>query len=82
MFSGAGQTLNGRTLGMSPTSSSKGKYKEKPNTHIWGAEGRALGSGSARLSNHSKKVPLREPSPTFDFGVDDDDDVIMISDDE
>jgi len=70
---------------MSPASSSKGKYKEIPSAHIWGAEGRTLGSGSAdmpRPSDRSRKVPLRERSPTPDFGVDDDDDVIMISDDE
>jgi len=85
MFSGGGQTLSGRTLGMSPTSSSKGKHKEIPSTHIWGIEGRVLGSSSAgipRPSDHSRKVHSRERSLTPDFGVDDDDDVIMISDDE
>jgi len=70
---------------MLPTSSSKGKHKEIPSAHIWGAEGRTLGSSSAgmpRPLDCSRKVPLRERSLTPDFGVDDDDDVIMISDDE
>jgi len=70
---------------MSPTSQSKEKHQEIPSAHTWGAEGRILGSGSAGMpgpSDRSRKVPLRERSPTPDFGVDDDDDVIMISDDE
>ncbi|KAJ3565010.1 hypothetical protein NP233_g7916 [Leucocoprinus birnbaumii] len=93
-FGGAGQTLNGRTLGTSqaPSSSEKGKQKEKQSTHTWGTGGQALGSrntvlgaGGAsvpRLPNRNKRAPSRERSPTPDFGVDDDDDVIMISDDD
>ncbi|KXN86916.1 Ubiquitin fusion degradation protein 1, partial [Leucoagaricus sp. SymC.cos] len=92
-FGGAGQTLNGRTLGTSQSStSSKGKEKAKEGTHNWGPGGQALGSktvavgaGGAsvpRLLNRNRREPSRERSPTPDFGIDDDEDVVMISDDE
>ncbi|KAF5358463.1 hypothetical protein D9756_001481 [Leucocoprinus leucothites] len=93
-FGGTGQTLSGRSLGMSQTASSSEKEKQegKQSSHHWGTGGQALGSKNAvlgagganvpRLPNRSKRELSRERSPTPDFGVDDDDDVIMISDDE
>ncbi|KAF7778649.1 hypothetical protein Agabi119p4_2994 [Agaricus bisporus var. burnettii] len=92
-FSGSGQTLNGRTMDSSKASSSeKGKEKEPTKSYSWGSGGHALGSrntavgaGGAsvpRPQNRSKRPVQKERSPTPDFGVDDDDDVIMISDDE
>ncbi|KAF9454577.1 UFD1-domain-containing protein [Macrolepiota fuliginosa MF-IS2] len=92
-FGGSGQTLNGRTLSTPQSSSSdKGKEKAIMNSHDWGSSGQALGSRNAivgaggasipRPPNRTKKALGKERSPTPDFGVDDDDDVIMISDDE
>jgi ubiquitin fusion degradation protein 1 len=93
-FGGAGHTLNGRTLSTSQpsSSSSKGKQKEKESTHDWGHSGHALGwknvavgAGGAsipRLPSRKRREESSERSPTPDFGVDDDEDVIMISDDD
>jgi ubiquitin fusion degradation protein 1 len=93
LFSGSGNTLNGRSAG---TGSSKGKEKAAPQQSSslasWGTAGQTLGrrSGPTEVGAGGASVPRpprrntkqqeKERSPTPDFGVDDDD-VIMIDSD-
>ncbi|KAG7092549.1 hypothetical protein E1B28_008898 [Marasmius oreades] len=91
-FSGSGNTLNGLQTHSSSTST-KGKEKEaeETSTHSWTGTGNMLGTneigrvgaGGARVPRPPQRQSTRqkERSPTPDFGVDDDDDVIMIDSD-
>ena len=75
------------------SSSSKGKAKESSSesTHVWGTSGNRLNTGSASRQSRGATVPQPrqqipqkkvERSPSPDWGVDDDDDdVIMIDSD-
>jgi len=89
VFSGAGQSLSGKS---NPApSTTKGKEKEKSSdqnsTASWGSSGQTLGARSAGAGGasiprppHRNKEPKKERSPTPDWGVDDED-VIMIDSD-
>lgn len=95
-FNGSGRTLSGRNE--TTTSSSKGKGKEKDEPPVsWSAGGQKLGArtglsqngpmgaGGAsvpRVPQRPAKIQEKERSPTPDFGVDDDDDAIMIDSDD
>jgi len=95
LFSGSGNTLSGRS-NPNQSNSSKGKAKESSSesTHVWGTSGNTLNAGSASsqprgaggglVPQPRQRIPQKEieriPSP--DWGVDDDDeDVIMIDSD-
>ncbi|GJJ12602.1 hypothetical protein Clacol_006845 [Clathrus columnatus] len=80
-FGGSGNTLSSRTLS-SPSSSKKGKEKaqdETPSTKPWGA-GQTLGTRRPAASQSKAKPPPRQRSPTPDWGVDDDDVIVIDSD--
>ena len=75
------------------SNSSKGKAKESPSesTHVWGTSGNILntgsafrqtrGAGGAIVPQPHQRIPQKK-SPSPDWGVDDDDDdVIMIDSD-
>jgi len=91
-FSGSGNTLSGRS-NPKQSNSSKGKAKESSSesTHVWGTAGNRLDTGSASRQSRGAMVPQPrqqipqkkiERSPSPDWGVDDDDDdVIMIDSD-
>lgn len=79
-FSGTGNTLSSKTL--SPPSSRKGKEKAKEETQPakdWGT-GQTLGSRRSAPTSQPKVKPQRQRSPTPDWGVDDDDVIIIDSD--
>ena len=76
------------------SNSSKGKAKESSSesTHVWGTSGNILNTGSASRQSRGaggvivpqERIPQKkiERSPSPDWGVDDDDDdVIMIDSD-
>lgn len=68
-------------------SKGKGKESSSESTYVWGVSGNKLnagsisrGAGGARVPQPPQRKPQRSPSP--DWGVDDDDDdVIMIDSD-
>ncbi|KAJ8078876.1 ubiquitin fusion degradation protein [Marasmius tenuissimus] len=96
-FGGSGVTLNGqRSQPSSSSKKGKEKETQPESTYSWSGTGNSLGSsvpnevgrvgaGGARVprlpQRQSTKQQQRERSPTPDFGVDDDDDVIMIDSD-
>ncbi|KAJ4475234.1 ubiquitin fusion degradation protein I [Lentinula edodes] len=105
-FSGSGRSLNGRSTGSQPPSTSaKGKAKASDESSpqssaSWAGAGRTLGSSAPRESGSvgagGARVPRpqqrnsegqkgkkkqRSPSPEIDWGVDDDDDVMIIDSD-
>ena len=95
LFSGSGNTLSGRS-NPNQSNSSKGKAKESSSesTHVWGTSGNRLNTGSASRQSRGagdvivpksrQQIPQKkiERSPSPDWGVDDDDDdVIMIDSD-
>ncbi|KAG6868724.1 hypothetical protein C0993_011662 [Termitomyces sp. T159_Od127] len=92
-FSGSGKTLSGRTQASAVTAS-KGKEKEDKPLYNWAGTGQTLGqsvprelgpvgAGGARVPKlphrNKKQKEKKERSPSPDWGVDDDD-VIMIYD--
>ncbi|KIL69834.1 hypothetical protein M378DRAFT_184212 [Amanita muscaria Koide BX008] len=88
-FGGSGRTLTSKSSAPQADSSTKGKGKEveRPSgNHDWGSSGQALGSRSsakqttATPSHRNAKMKEKERSPSPDWGVDDDD-VIMIDSD-
>ncbi|KAF8798102.1 ubiquitin fusion degradation protein I [Phlegmacium glaucopus] len=92
-FSGSGNTLSGRSNSIQ-SNPSKGKARESSpeSIHVWGTSGNTLdttpresrGAGGARVLQPPQRIPQRriERSPSPDWGVDDDDDdVIMIDSD-
>jgi len=82
-FSGSGNTLSGRGTASTNASSSKEKEKEKakeePVPKVWGS-GQTLGTRSAAPPPSKKPQPKKERSPTPDWGVDDDDVIVIDSD--
>ncbi|KAF7440682.1 ubiquitin fusion degradation protein [Pleurotus ostreatus] len=90
-FQGPGNTLTGRGPSAASTSQGKGKEKAVDSTsHSWGSSGQSLGARTLQSNNSSRvnnappskkaKAKQRSPSPEHDWGVDDDD-VIMIDSD-
>lgn len=79
-FAGAGNTLSSRTLSPSETSKGKEVVKEvTQSTRNWGA-GQTLGTRRPATSFTKAKPPVRQRSPTPDWGVDDDDVIAIDSD--
>ncbi|KAF6764061.1 ubiquitin fusion degradation protein UFD1-domain-containing protein [Ephemerocybe angulata] len=95
-FASAGNTLTGRSTQPSSSKPKEEKPAEeaKP-AHTWGTSGHTLGSRSAPRSNgplgaggarapqvpqRKNKQPVKERSPTPDFGVDDDEIIDIDSD--
>lgn len=80
-FAGTGNTLSSRTL--SPPGPQKGKEvvnEDTQSTKNWGT-GQTLGTRRPAPTSHSKaKPPVRQRSPTPDWGVDDDDVIAIDSD--
>ncbi|CAK5277648.1 unnamed protein product [Mycena citricolor] len=95
-FGGMGNTLTGRSTGTSSAKGKGKAREEKAETASWGGTGQTLGAstprevgpvgaGGARVPRLSQRQPpnqkpAKERSPSPDWGVDDDD-VIMIDSD-
>jgi ubiquitin fusion degradation protein 1 len=95
-FTGTGRTLNSRSMTTPAVNSAKGKGKAEDDSdskYSWGSSGQTLGSRSSTSQStvnqgprgvipprRNAKMKQRERSPTPDWGVDDDD-VIMVDSD-